>query len=105
MESQERKADARSAPKVDQRLTESGVKMPARAGDCIPAAASETGAVRRHMRGSPKTTETRQGTGLHCRYMEAEATGRTTRVQLGKAEESSELTAYTGQLVDSGAAF
>jgi len=37
--------------------------------------------------------------------MEAKATGRTTRVQLGKAEEGSELTAYTGQLVDSVAAF
>jgi hypothetical protein len=37
--------------------------------------------------------------------MEAKATGRATRVQLGKAEESSELTVYTGKPVDSVAAF
>jgi len=71
LESQERKADARGAPEVDQRPTGSDVKMPARAGDCTPAAAGESGAVRKHLRGSPKATETRQGTGLHCRCMEA----------------------------------
>ena len=64
LESQERKADARSAPKVDQRPAESGVRMPARAGDCTPAAAREAGAVRKHMRGSPKATETCQRTSL-----------------------------------------
>ena len=99
MESQERKADARGAPEVDQRLTGSGVRMPARAGDCTPAAAGEAGAVRSHMRGSPKATETRQGTGLHGRYMEAKATGRATRVQLGKADEDSDKNLFTGQLV------
>lgn len=98
MESQERKADARSASEVDQRLMKSDVKMPARAGDCTPAAASESGAVRKYMRGSPKATETRQGTGLHCRCVEEKATGKTTRVQLGKAEEVSEFTVYSGKL-------
>ena len=103
LESQERKADARGAPEVDQRPMESDVKMPARAGDCAPAAASASGAVRKRVRGSPKATATRQGTGLHCRCMEAKATGRTTRVQLGKAEEVSESTACTGQLGEAGA--
>ena len=51
------------------------------------------------MRGSPKATETRQGTGLHGRYMEAKATGRATRVQLGKADEDSGKNLFTGQLV------
>ena len=50
------------------------------------------------MRGSPKATETRQGTGLHCRCVEEKATGKTTRVQLGKANEVSEFTVYTGKL-------
>ena len=100
LESQERKADARSAPKVDQRPAESGVRMPARAGDCTPAAAREAGAVRKHMRGSPKATETCQRTSLYCRCIGVMATGRTTRVRLGKAEESNEFTVNTGKLAN-----
>jgi hypothetical protein len=89
---------------TDQQSSGGSVQMPARAGDCTPAAAWRLGAVRVCMRGSPKATATCQGTGFYIRYVEAMTTGRTTRVRLGKAEVVSEHTAPTWQRggVDTG---
>jgi len=100
LESQERKADARSAPEVDQRPTGSDVKMPARAGDCTPAAASEAGAVRRHMRGSPKATETRQGTGLNVDALRRRRRERPRWSSLERPRKENEFTVNTGKLAD-----
>jgi len=47
--------------KVDQRLKASDERMSARAGDCIPATARETGAVRKHMRGHRRRRKRAKG--------------------------------------------